>query len=126
MRPIDVWPARKFTGRPGYSAAYFARMAGSQEDPLRVAATIRRNQTAEAIREQFAAEPPPETTEGWSGRADRVSKAMSEADEKSWADLCSSFDAVISALASEKQTPVIKRLLAEARRARAQAERGAA
>jgi hypothetical protein len=96
LTPIDVWPARKSSGRPGYSRRHFETMAGAQEDPLRVADRIAAQGISARVKAEGVTEP------------DEVSRRTSQIAEENWAALCASFDAVISTLELSPQTAVIR------------------
>jgi hypothetical protein len=116
-RPIDAWPAKRFSGRPGYSAKYFAAMAGAPTDPLRVAERI----ASRRIGDEVSAEARAKLAGGdfsevlsWQGRE------LTARCEAAWSSLCESFDCVSATLKSVPATAEIKRLLREVTRAERQ------
>lgn len=112
MTPIEAWPPKRFKGKPGYSARHFATLAGAPEDPLRVAERIAADRALETARSEGIS---PADSGAFCERVNRLR-------EESWARLCTSFDAVVSTLEAAPQTPVIKRLVREAKRAQRKAE----
>lgn len=114
--PIEVWPTRVFRGRAGYSAGHFAMLAGGAEDPLRVAERIAARSDSEAVRAEtatrLAAGEDPTAVMDWQSRK------LSEVSQARWMHLQVSFDAVIAALESAPQTPVMKALVRQAKTAR--------
>lgn len=85
-KPIDIWPKIKFGGRPGYSAAHFARVSGEQDDPLRLAARLAARRQTFAERDAY------------------------------WPQLCDSLELVIAELEAYGDEPGIKPFLRAARR----------
>ena len=113
--PIQAWPPRRLRGRPGFSARHFETVAGSQEDPLRVAERIVNRQASDHVAER--ARKRREGGEDLGENAQWSSRQIETEYQRNWERLCDSFDAVIESLESTAQTPPIKRLLREARRA---------
>jgi hypothetical protein len=114
--PLEVWPERVFRGSPGYSARHYRDLAGAAEDPLRVAERLLARSECEVINRDTqarvnAGEPYLQAIE-WQGRE------LSKASQTRWERLCKSFDAVIAALESAPQTPVMKQLVRQAKAAR--------
>lgn len=113
-RPIDLWPPPKRRGRPGYSARHFASLAGAPNDPLRVAERCASRAIAEAVR----AEMPAKIAElGTSAALDWQRTELVGRQASMWAMLCESLELVITVLEAERQTPDMKAVLREARRA---------
>lgn len=115
LTPITVWPPRKFSGKPGYSAAHFAALAGGQDDPLRVAARIADRGITESIGAETVARL--ERGDDPGEVLDWQSRELTAAKFKRWDELCASFDEVIKVLASVEQTPLMRRLVREAKAA---------
>jgi hypothetical protein len=110
-KPIDAWPVRQYKGKPGYSAKHFQQLAGTQEDPLRIAERIEAKRIADIINNEF-------TQKINNGEnINTVLKWVEETDKKlrqeSWDRLCNSFDAVIEVL---KTDPKLKYWVDEAKR----------
>lgn len=118
--PIDVWPARRFRGRPGYSAAHFSALAGEPNDPLTVATRIATRCAADVIAEQtqkrFKA------GESWSVVTEWQSSALTQSAAEVYERLKGSFDAVIEVLSASNRAG-IRALARQVRRAQKEAER---
>lgn len=113
-RPIELWPPPARRGRPGYSARHFAALAGTPNDPLRVAERC----ASRAIAEAIAAEMPAKMEElGASAALDWQRHELIGRQASMWAALCESLELVITVLEVERQTPDMKAVLREARRA---------
>jgi hypothetical protein len=113
--PITAWPPRKLSGKPGFSSGHFAALAGAEEDPLRVAERIAARRDGERIGEEARARL--ERGDDFGDVRDWQSREMTDAGARRWEALCASFDEVIKVLESVEQTPAIRRLVREAKRA---------
>jgi len=113
--PIEAWPPRRFTGKPGYSGEHFRMLAGAADDPLSVACRIARGRvttiawdTTKSSEENIAAVHGHE--------ADRQARELAEYEH-----LKVSFDAVIAVLESWPTPAAMKVSIRDAKRARAKA-----
>jgi hypothetical protein len=115
VTPIEVWPAIKHTGRPGYSRRHFAALAGAPEDLLRVAERI--GAALDAVVVADYAKNKLSAGEDVSAVLDWQTRALTRMADERWARLCASFGAVITTLESAPQTPAIKALVRQAKQA---------
>jgi hypothetical protein len=116
--PIEAWPPIKYRGKPGYSAKYYAAMAGAPEDPLRVADRIAARRVGETVSEEAKARIA--AGEDFSAVLEWQSRELTSRREAEWRRLCGSFDAVIAELESSplaKTSAGIKRIISQAKRA---------
>ena len=113
--PIDVWPSKRYHGKPGYSARHFADLAGGQDDPLRVAERLQ----AQAISDQVSEEARLREREGEPLEAILEWQMQTASDRRraAWEDLCGSWDELLAVLELYQFRPGIKRFLREAKAA---------
>lgn len=114
--PIATWPSQRRSGRPGYSGRGLDAVSPPADDPLRVAERIAASAIHQAVlaesEERFGREPHATASE-WR-RAE-----IQQRTAASWVRLCASFDAVIDVLRSATPTPVMRQLIRQAERAKA-------
>jgi hypothetical protein len=114
MTPIEAYPPKRYRGKPGYSAKYFAAMDGAPEDPLRVASRFQEraigDQVLSEARLRLADGESFEAVLAWQGRT------LTDRQQAAWEDLCRSWDELLGVLEVHQSEPGIARIYRQAKR----------